>query len=123
MRWPRRETLIPLALGALAFVVAFVQRPGLEVAETKVDLHVAPGAPPMIRILCANWQNPDDAALERQHFPGVECKRSTEYSATGSGPVLSASMWASSCYDSEPSPNGDRWRVRSRTNCSRAQTN
>lgn len=26
----------------------------------------------MTRILCANWQNPDDAALEREHFPGVE---------------------------------------------------
>ena len=30
VRWPRRDTLIPLALGALAFVVAFAQRPGLE---------------------------------------------------------------------------------------------
>jgi len=26
----------------------------------------------MTRILCANWQNPDDAVLEREHFPGVE---------------------------------------------------
>ena len=42
MRWPRRDTLIPLALGALAFVVALLQRPGLEVADTKVDLHVDP---------------------------------------------------------------------------------
>ena len=42
MRWPRRDTLIPLALGALAFAVALLQRPGLMVAETKVDLHVAP---------------------------------------------------------------------------------
>ena len=35
MRWPRRDTLIPLALGALAFAVALLQRPGLIVAETK----------------------------------------------------------------------------------------
>ena len=44
MRWPRRDTLIPLALAALAFVLAFAQRPGLEVADTKVDLHVDPGS-------------------------------------------------------------------------------
>ena len=53
MRWPRRDTLIPLALGALAFVVAFVQRPGLEVAETKVDLHVAPGS--FLRDVLSAW--------------------------------------------------------------------
>jgi arabinofuranan 3-O-arabinosyltransferase len=53
VRWPRRETLIPLALGALAFVVAFVQRPGLEVAETKVDLHVAPGS--FLRDVVSAW--------------------------------------------------------------------
>jgi arabinofuranan 3-O-arabinosyltransferase len=44
VRWPRRDTLFPLALGALAFAVALRQRPGLVVAETKVDLHVAPGS-------------------------------------------------------------------------------
>ena len=53
MRWPRRDTFIPLALGALAFVVAFVQRPGLEVAETKVDLHVAPGS--FLRDVLSAW--------------------------------------------------------------------
>ena len=53
MRWPRRDTLIPLALGALAFVVAFAQRPGLEVAETKVDLHVAPGS--FLRDVLSAW--------------------------------------------------------------------
>ena len=53
MRWPRRDTLIPLALGALAFVVAFVQRPGLEVAETKVDLHVAPDS--FLRDVLSAW--------------------------------------------------------------------
>jgi arabinofuranan 3-O-arabinosyltransferase len=44
VRWPRRDTLIPLALGALGFAVALLQRPGLVVAETKVDLHVSPGS-------------------------------------------------------------------------------
>jgi hypothetical protein len=44
VRWPQRDTLIPLALGALGFVVALLQRPGLVVAETKVDLHVSPGS-------------------------------------------------------------------------------
>ena len=56
MRRPRRDTLIPLALGALgalAFVVAFAQRPGLEVAETKVDLHVAPGS--FLRDVLSAW--------------------------------------------------------------------
>ena len=53
MRWPRRDTLIPLALGALAFVVAFLQRPGLEVVETKVDLHVAPES--FLRDVVSAW--------------------------------------------------------------------
>jgi arabinofuranan 3-O-arabinosyltransferase len=53
VRRPRRDTLIPLALGALAFLVAFVQRPGLEVAETKVDLHVAPGS--FLRDVLSAW--------------------------------------------------------------------
>ncbi len=44
MRWPRRDSLIPFALGALAFALALLQRPGLIVAETKVDLHVSPGS-------------------------------------------------------------------------------
>jgi len=44
VRWPRRDTLIPLALGALGFAAALLQRPGLVVAETKVDLHVSPGS-------------------------------------------------------------------------------
>ena len=42
VRRPSRDTFIPLALGALAVAVALLQRPGLVVAETKVDLHVAP---------------------------------------------------------------------------------
>jgi arabinofuranan 3-O-arabinosyltransferase len=42
VRRPRRDTLIPLGLAALAFAVAVLQRPGMVVAETKVDLHVAP---------------------------------------------------------------------------------
>jgi arabinofuranan 3-O-arabinosyltransferase len=53
VRWPRRDTLIPLALGALAFVVAFLQRPGLEVVETKVDLHVAPES--FLRDVVSAW--------------------------------------------------------------------
>ncbi len=44
MRRPRRDTLIPLALGALGFAAALLQRPGLVVAETKVDLHVSPAS-------------------------------------------------------------------------------
>jgi hypothetical protein len=53
VRWPRRDTLIPLALAALAFVVALLQRPGLEVAETKVDLHVAPDS--FLRDVLSAW--------------------------------------------------------------------
>ena len=53
VRWPRRDTLIPVALGALAFAVALLQRPGLVVAETKVDLHVAPGS--FLRDVLSAW--------------------------------------------------------------------
>jgi arabinofuranan 3-O-arabinosyltransferase len=53
VRWPRRDTLIPLALGALAFAVALLQRPGLVVAETKIDLHVAPGS--FLRDVLSAW--------------------------------------------------------------------
>ncbi|HEU4991667.1 MAG TPA: alpha-(1-_3)-arabinofuranosyltransferase family protein, partial [Luteimonas sp.] len=38
----RRDSLIPGGLAALAFLLALLQRPGWIVAETKVDLHVAP---------------------------------------------------------------------------------
>ena len=53
VRWPRRDTLIPLALGALAFAVALLQRPGLVVAETKIDLHVASGS--FLRDVLSAW--------------------------------------------------------------------
>jgi arabinofuranan 3-O-arabinosyltransferase len=39
----RRELTIPAALGALSFALAFVQRPGLITADTKINLHVDPG--------------------------------------------------------------------------------
>src|SRR3712207_249239 len=34
---------MPLLLAALAYGVALLQRPGTDVADTKVDLHVDPG--------------------------------------------------------------------------------
>ncbi|MGI8633630.1 MAG: alpha-(1-_3)-arabinofuranosyltransferase domain-containing protein [Solirubrobacterales bacterium] len=37
-----RRGAIPLALGAAAFVVALLQRPGLASSDTKIDLHVDP---------------------------------------------------------------------------------
>jgi arabinofuranan 3-O-arabinosyltransferase len=37
-----RGALIPLGLGALAFALALLQRPGVAVADTKIDLHVDP---------------------------------------------------------------------------------
>jgi arabinofuranan 3-O-arabinosyltransferase len=40
-RW--RQRAIPLALSALAFALALVQRPGEIVADTKIDLHTDPG--------------------------------------------------------------------------------
>ncbi len=42
MRLLRRESSIPLGLAVLAVVASVAQRPGLRVAETKVDLHVSP---------------------------------------------------------------------------------
>ena len=42
MRLPRRDSAYPLALAALAFVIALVQRPGLASSDTKIDLHVDP---------------------------------------------------------------------------------
>ena len=44
MRLLRRESSIPLGLSILAVVASVLQRPGLRVAETKVDLHVSPGS-------------------------------------------------------------------------------
>lgn len=43
MRAGRSPRAIPAALGLLAFVLAFVQRPGLATSDTKINLHVAPG--------------------------------------------------------------------------------
>ena len=39
---PMRERAVPVALAALAFLLALAQRPGLAVTDTKVDLHVDP---------------------------------------------------------------------------------
>ena len=43
MRTQRREALVPVALAAGAFAVAFAQRPGWATSDTKINLHVAPG--------------------------------------------------------------------------------
>ncbi|MGH2889242.1 MAG: alpha-(1-_3)-arabinofuranosyltransferase domain-containing protein, partial [Solirubrobacteraceae bacterium] len=37
-----RSRWVPLGLAAAAFVLSFAQRPGLDTADTKVDLHVDP---------------------------------------------------------------------------------
>ena len=39
----RRETAIPIVLGAAAFVLAFAQRPGMATSDTHINLHVDPG--------------------------------------------------------------------------------
>jgi hypothetical protein len=39
---PRRWRILPALLAALAYALAFVQRPGELVADTKIDLHVDP---------------------------------------------------------------------------------
>src|SRR3954469_2495629 len=38
-----RAGALPLALAALAFIVAFLQKPGWATSDTKIDLHVGPG--------------------------------------------------------------------------------
>jgi arabinofuranan 3-O-arabinosyltransferase len=40
---PRRTVGVPLLLGLVAYALAFVQRPGLATADTKINLHVDPG--------------------------------------------------------------------------------
>ena len=37
-----RDIRIPLVLAVAAFVLAFIQRPGLATSDTKIDLHVDP---------------------------------------------------------------------------------
>ena len=39
----RRDARVPALLGAVAFVLAFAQRPGWATADTKINLHVDPG--------------------------------------------------------------------------------
>ena len=39
----RREARVPAVLGAVAFLLAFAQRPGWATADTKLNLHVDPG--------------------------------------------------------------------------------
>lgn len=48
----------------------------------------------MTRILCVNWQAPDDAELEREHFPGVDfvLARSTTDVAAVLDPAVCASV-------------------------------
>jgi hypothetical protein len=53
VRAPRRDSLIPLALAAGCFGLALLQRPGLIVADTKIDLHVSPGS--FIRDVLSAW--------------------------------------------------------------------
>jgi arabinofuranan 3-O-arabinosyltransferase len=43
MRRSRREAVFPVLLSAGAFALAFAQRPGWASADTKINLHVAPG--------------------------------------------------------------------------------
>src|ERR1700753_860006 len=39
----RRDARVPGVLGAVAFLLAFAQRPGWATADTKINLHVDPG--------------------------------------------------------------------------------
>ena len=39
----RRDARVPALLGAVAFLLAFAQRPGWATADTKINLHVDPG--------------------------------------------------------------------------------
>ena len=39
----RRTVGVPLLLGLVAYALAFIQRPGLATADTKINLHVDPG--------------------------------------------------------------------------------
>jgi arabinofuranan 3-O-arabinosyltransferase len=43
MSTARRDARVPAVLGAVAFLLAFVQRPGWATADTKINLHVDPG--------------------------------------------------------------------------------
>src|SRR4051794_41342387 len=54
----RTRRAIPLALAALAYVLALVQRPGQVVADTKVHLYLAPAR--FLRDVVSLWSSSPD---------------------------------------------------------------
>jgi arabinofuranan 3-O-arabinosyltransferase len=53
-----RDRLLVPALAALAFALALVQRPGLASSDTKIDLHVEPGA--FLADVASAWSSTGD---------------------------------------------------------------
>ena len=99
---PTRALDVGLAQGA----VGEQHDPGIGV-RAKFAGSSTPRSPATGR--CSTSANPTCSASSAssatdQHLPGVECISSTEYSATGSGPRLSASTWVS--WSSSRPPGG-----------------
>ena len=77
----RRDVRVPALLGAVAFLLAFAQRPGWATADTKINLHVDPG-----RFL-ATWPRcgprPGSSGTSRPDSKPATCSRWGRSSPSG----------------------------------------
>ena len=85
----RAEKCVPAVLAAGCFALAFAQRPGLATADTKINLHVSPGA--FLHQVASMWTSTGqlgDVQAGQQAgymFPMGRSSRSATRSASATG--------------------------------------
>ncbi|HEV8152703.1 MAG TPA: alpha-(1-_3)-arabinofuranosyltransferase family protein [Solirubrobacteraceae bacterium] len=95
MRRPSRDATITLGFVALSFALAFWQRPGDATSDTKVDLHVDPGAF-LDRVLSAWNPSIDLGAVQTAQYSGFLWPMSAFFAALhelGISPWVVARIW------------------------------